>query len=246
MKFEAKVVEEIYASKVAKRYDHAVPPLFSVWKKRAFNESSLKKGDRVIVFCCGTGLDFGHIIKIIGKEGRIVGVDFSSQMLNLAQKKITKNKWDNVELIEADITSFDKRNIKNGMAATTTSKNSNNKLENFTLKNFTLDDMINKKFDVGVCTLGMSIIPNYKAAYENLTAMVKKQGEVIIGDMQLASGRLARLNPVTIHMAKKFGGTFDGHQNSLEITALMKKELTPVVKREFFFKSYYYCIGKKA
>ena len=189
-----------------------MPPFFVRWRKLAFNDSSLKSGDRVLVFCCGTGLDFPPILKKIGKDGEIVGVDFSSEMLNKAKEKISKNKWENIKLIEADITKF--------------------------------KDKLDKKFNVGVCTLGMSIIPEFKSAYYNLFSYVKKHGEIIIGDMQLASGGLARLNPVTISLAKKFGGTYEGHQNSIELCSIMKKELTEVRKREFFFKSYFYCIGK--
>ena len=209
---KSKKIEEIYAGKLAKKYDFSMPPFFTRWKKKAFNESSLKSGDRVLVFCCGTGLDFPHILKKIGKEGKIVGIDFSAEMLNKAKEKITENNWENIKLIEADITKF---------------KNEPD-----------------KKFDVGVCTLGMSIIPDYRTAYDNLVSHVKKHGEIIIGDMQLASGWLARLNFLTIFLAKKYGGTYEGHQNSLELYALMKNELTDVRKSEFFFKSYYYCIGK--
>ena len=133
-------------------------------------------------------------------------------MLNRAKEKIRKNKWENIELIEADITKF--------------------------------KDKLDKEFDAGVCTLGMSIIPDYKSAYHNLFSYIKKQGEIIIGDMQLASGRLDRLNPVTIFLAKKYGGSSEGHQNSIELCSMMKKELSEVRKSEFFFKSYFYCIGK--
>ena len=65
------------------------------------------------------------------------------------------------------------------------------------------ENKLNIKADVGVCTLGMSIIPDYEAAYRNLLFNVKKQGEIIIGDMQLASGLLSFFDPVTIFMAKK-------------------------------------------
>lgn len=212
MTLDSKKIEEIYAGNVAKRYDFSMPPFFAMWKKKAFNDSSLKSGDKVLVFCCGTGLDFPHIQRKIGKNGRIVGVDFSSEMLKQAKEKIEKNKWNNVELIEADITKF------NGE--------------------------FGGKFDAGVCTLGMSIIPDYKSAYRNLTSYVKSGGEIIIGDEQLASGWLAYLNPFTLLLAKKFGGTHEGHQNSLELYSMMKKELTGVIKREFFFNSYYYCIGR--
>jgi len=100
-------------------------------------------------------------------------------------------------------------------------------------------------FDAAVCTLGLSIIPEYKSAYSNLISHVKKHGEIIIGDMQLASGWRAKLNPITVLLAKKFGGSHEGHQNSLEIQSMMQTELSDVKKRDFFFRSYYYCIGKK-
>ena len=209
----SKTVKTIYKGKVAEKYDFSLPPFFIKWKRKAFNESSLKNGDKVLVFCCGTGLDFPHILDKIGKDGKIIGVDFSSEMLESAKDKIRKNNWENIELIEADITNFENK--------------------------------LNIKADVGVCTLGMSIIPDYEAAYRNLLFNVKKQGEIIIGDMQLASGWLSFFDPVTIFMAKKFGGTHKGHKNSLAIYNMMKNDLTEIIKREFFFKAYYYCIGKK-
>jgi len=212
MNLESKKVKEIYESKLTKKYDIRMPHSFTTWKKKAFNESSLKQGDRVIVYCCGTGLDFPHIIDKIGKEGKIIGVDYSSKMLQKAKEKIGKKKWSNIELIEADITKFKELEIK---------------------------------ADVGVCTLGMSIIPEFKTAYYNLLSNVREQGEIIIGDMQLASGWLARFNPLTVFLSKEFGGTVEGHQNSLDLYSLMEKELTIVKKREFFLKSYYYCIAKK-
>ncbi len=213
MNLDSIKVKGIYSGKVARKYDFSMPPFFLKWKKKAFNESSLRKGERVLVFCCGTGLDFPYLLNKIGKEGKITAVDFSAEMLNLAKQKIKKNNWKNIELIEADITKF--------------------------------ENIFKEKFDAGVCTLGMSIIPEYKMAYHNLLRHVKTGGEIIIGDMQLASGILAVFNPLTIFLAKKFGGTRAGHQNSLEIYAMMKKDLSNIKKREFFFGAYYYCIGKK-
>ncbi len=212
MSFDSNKVKQIYEGRVAKRYDFSMPPFFLKWKKLAFNDSALKKGDSVLVFCCGSGLDFSFILNKIGKEGKIVGVDFSSERLESAQQKINENNWDNISLIQADVTTFKYQ--------------------------------MEEKFDAGVCTLGMSIIPEFKSAYYNLLAHVKKNGELIIGDMQLAPGWLGQLNPFTIFLAKKFGGTHQGHQNSLEICRLMKKDLSNINKREFFFNAYFYCIGK--
>lgn len=213
MKGQINKIKRIYTDKVANHYDSPIPHFFRGYKKLAFNDSSLKKGDRVLVFCCGTGLDFPYILEKIGSEGEIVGVDFSSEMLNKVKEKIRMNKWENIKLIEADVTKF--------------------------------KDKIDKNFDVGVCTLGISIIPEYKAAYYNLLSHVKNQGEIIIGDIQLSSGWRSLFNPITVFLAKKYGGTYEGHKNSRELYSIMKRELTNVKKREFFFKSYYYCIGKK-
>lgn len=212
MSLDTKRIKDIYSGFTAKHYDLPISHFFGKYKRLAFDESSLKNGDRVLVFCCGTGLDFSYILKKIGKTGKIVGVDFSSQMLEIAKKRIRKKKWENVELIEADITK--------------------------------LEDLFDEKFDAGVCTLGISIIPEYRLAYNNLVANVKKQGEIIIGDAQLASGALARLNPVAIFLAKRYGGSYKGHQNSTELGNIINDELVGAIKREFFFKSYFYCIGK--
>ena len=89
-------------------------------------------------------------------------------------------------------------------------------------------EIFDTKFDAGVCTLGLSIIPEYKTAYSNLVSNIKKDGEIIIGDMQLASGWLASLNPFTIFLSKKYGGTFEGHKNSLELYEMMKNELSEI------------------
>jgi len=205
-------IKEIYSGKVAKGYDASMPPFFTMWKKKTFDVSSLKSGDRVLVFCCGTGADFPIILEKIGKNGKIVGVDFSSEMLRVAKEKIKSNKWTNVDLIEADVTKF--------------------KIDQ------------DEKFDAGVCTLGISIIPGFLSAYENLVSLVKNGGEIIIGDMQLASGILSGFDPITVLMAKKYGGTHEGHENSLHLRKMMRDKLSDVREREFFFRSYFYCIGR--
>ena len=102
MTSDSKKIEEIYAGKVAEEYDSSMPPLFTRWKKKAFDDSSLIRGNRVLVFCCGTGLDFPHILRKIGKEGGIVGVDFSSEMLNKANERISKNQWENILFLVYD------------------------------------------------------------------------------------------------------------------------------------------------
>ncbi|PLX21257.1 MAG: hypothetical protein C0597_03545 [Marinilabiliales bacterium] len=213
MKLEATKIKEIYNGNIVKHYDLPISHMFMKYKKQAFVNTSLKKGDKVLVFCCGTGLDFPFIMDKIGKEGKIVGVDFSHKMLKKAHKRIGKNNWKNIELVEADVTKYKVHE--------------------------------NDLYDAAVCTLGLSIIPEYQIAYCNLISAVKESGEIIIGDMQLASNRYAKFNPLTIFMAKKFGGSYEGHKNSLQIFELMKKNLKKVYKNEFFLGAYYFAIGYK-
>lgn len=208
---ETQKLMELYEGKQAKRYDAHVSHLFGRYKRYAFDESSLKKGDRVLVFCCGTGLDFPYILDKIGAGGLIVGVDFSPDMLQIANEKVIKNKWKNVELVVGDVKTF--------------------------------KDSLGRKFDAGVCTLGISVVPDYMTAYNNLRNHVRTGGEMIIGDARIVTGRWAFLNPVLVFMARKFGGSLEGHQNSANLCSLMTVDLTGFRKREFFFNSYFYAIG---
>lgn len=213
MKLTSEKVKAIYNGKTGKKYDMSMSHFFGRLKKKAFEASSLKKGDSVLVFCCGTGLDFPYIQSRIGTGGSIIGIDFSSQMLEKAAKLVERYDWENIELIQDDVT-----NLKNNYEF---------------------------KFDAGICTLGLSIIPNFKKAYDNLLSNIKENGELIIGDMKLATGWQARFNPLTIFFAKRFGGTLEGHKNSLEIISKMNQELTGVKFRDFFMGAYYICIGRK-
>lgn len=106
MKTESAKIKEIYSGRVTKYYDLPISHMFRKYKEKVFDVSSLKQGDRVLVYCCGTGLDFPEIENRIEEEGHIVGVDFSGEMLKKAEQRIEKHRWNNVELIEADVTAF--------------------------------------------------------------------------------------------------------------------------------------------
>ena len=87
-------VATLYANRItAMHYDLPISHFFGNYKRLTFEDSSLKTGDKVLVFCCGTGLDFPHILRRIGKDGHIVGVDFSAEMLSIAAKKISSSTF---------------------------------------------------------------------------------------------------------------------------------------------------------
>src|SRR4051795_9803556 len=58
---------------------------------RAVQALGLRPGDSVIDIACGTGLNFPAIEHVIGRDGRIVGVDLTDAMLAQSQDRIATN-----------------------------------------------------------------------------------------------------------------------------------------------------------
>ncbi len=213
MTITSEKIKKMYSGVSARHYDLPISHFFGNYKRIAIEESFLKMGDSVIVFCCGTGLDFSPIVKRVGEEGRIVGLDFSPTMLKQAEQKIRKKRWKNISLREVDVTE--------------------------------VGSSYQNQFDVGICTLGLSIIPDYQSAYTNLLSSVKPGGSIIIGDAQLATGPLSFFNPLTIFLARRYGGSNKGHKNSHHIRLMMERDLKDRKSGEFFMNSYFYCTGIK-
>ena len=59
-------MRETYSRGMARSYDRFTAHFFPKFKKLAFSASSLRPGDSALVFCRGTGLDFPHILEIVG------------------------------------------------------------------------------------------------------------------------------------------------------------------------------------
>lgn len=107
-----KSVEAAY-QRYARKYDLAVKLYRLIglhierYRSRAVELLRLKPGDCVVDLGCGTGLNFPLLIQNIGPEGRLIGVDFSSEMLARARKRVDRSGWKNVELIESDIAAYE-------------------------------------------------------------------------------------------------------------------------------------------
>ena len=59
-----------------------------------------KKGAKVLDLCTGTGSTLSHLRKRAGRDGLVVGIDFSTGMLKKAQPKI--RGFANVHLVQGD------------------------------------------------------------------------------------------------------------------------------------------------
>ena len=60
-------------------------------------------GDAVLDVGCGTGLCLPLLQRKVGPSGTIVGIDASTQMLDLARARVTEHGWDNVRLIAVPV-----------------------------------------------------------------------------------------------------------------------------------------------
>jgi len=104
-------VQDMYQSG-AKHYDLFVRiyPLIGLrmetYRSRAVELLRLKRGDLVVELGCGTGLNFSRILKQIGPEGRLIGVDLTPGMLACAQERVKCSGWKNIELVQSDITKY--------------------------------------------------------------------------------------------------------------------------------------------
>ena len=77
-------------------------------RRRAVSRLGLYPDSQVLEIGCGTGLSFQHILAHLDPEcGRLVGLDFSPQMLRQAAKRVAAHGWKNVELLEADASTMD-------------------------------------------------------------------------------------------------------------------------------------------
>lgn len=91
--------------RIARRYD-TVNTVLSVgtdggWRRRAARETGLRPGGSALDVACGSGKLTAELAKIAGGGGRVVGLDFSPQMLEVACRD-----HPGIEFIEGDALSL--------------------------------------------------------------------------------------------------------------------------------------------
>ncbi|RYL94883.1 demethylmenaquinone methyltransferase [Sporolactobacillus sp. THM7-4] len=91
---------------IYKKYD-AMNSLISfnhhkAWRRKADVIVHAAPGDKVLDVCCGTGDWTLALAKDVGPEGKVVGLDFSDNMLKVAKAKLDDSLLDNVTLVNGD------------------------------------------------------------------------------------------------------------------------------------------------
>lgn len=70
-------------------------------REKAVQALQLSPGGRVLDLGCGGGASFPYLIKAVGPTGQVVGVDISAQSCINARRRIERNGWKNVDVIES-------------------------------------------------------------------------------------------------------------------------------------------------
>jgi len=71
-------------------------------RQKAVELLHLKQGDRVLDMGCGMGGSFPYLVHSVGPSGEVVGVEISPEVTINTRRRIEKNEWRNVQVIEAD------------------------------------------------------------------------------------------------------------------------------------------------
>ena len=106
----------------------------------AIKELRLQRGNSVLDIACGTGANFRLLESQIGAEGVIVGVDYSNGMLEKARRKVEKRNWQNIILVRDDAGNLSADLLREHAGL--------------------------EKVDGVLCTLGLTVIPDWRSAFQ--------------------------------------------------------------------------------
>lgn len=143
--------------KISGFYDFFTERIYRNQRNELIEKLELQNGNSILLVACGTGIGFQPILKKIGKDGRIVGIDNSSKMLEIAKEKAKKNKWTNIKFINANAE---------------------------TINNDLIEREIGEKieFDFVIAELVFSVIPNWKTSIRKSIDLLKQNGKIGVLD----------------------------------------------------------------
>lgn len=73
------------------------------WRRFTVARAGLKPGDQALDVCCGTGMLSLELARVVTPGGRVVGLDFSPAMLQVARRRLVASLYGgSVELIEGN------------------------------------------------------------------------------------------------------------------------------------------------
>lgn len=149
-----------YYDKLSVIYDYISNWYYKKARQYAVKELELKKGQNVLNLPCGTGVNFKYFNEYLNNSGLIIGIDLSNGMLDKANRKIQKNGWTNIQTELNDATKIDQ-----------------NWHDYFRNGQITIDAVF--------CDLGLSGLPEWRYIIDNMIALLKPEGKIVILDWYL-------------------------------------------------------------
>lgn len=90
----------------ADSYDASPLSFWDYFGRRTIEQLSLPIGSRILDVCCGTGTSALPAAKIVGPTGKVVGVDLSRRLLELARVKAIQQRLANIQFEVGDMLSL--------------------------------------------------------------------------------------------------------------------------------------------
>ncbi len=149
---------ERYTS-VARVYDLvSAEPVYRRGRRLAIPLLDLRPGDTVVDIGCGTGLNFPLLARAVGPDGLVVGVDASTQMLAQAHRRRLGDAAPRVRLVHADATRLGADELVR---------------------------IIGTRADAALATYSLSLMDDWRPAFDLALGAVRAGGRVGVVDMQL-------------------------------------------------------------
>ena len=166
------------------------PLLYSGARTRAIELLDLRPGMKVLDLACGTGVNFTRIEQHIGRTGSLVGLDLTPAMLARARDRARSHGWRNVRLYESDASQLSAQRLEALCA-----------LES------------GGRFDAALCTLALSVIPDWQRAWAAVLSVVRPGGRVAVMDAghpdTRGGGRSIAARPVAWALGRVFAANND-------------------------------------
>jgi len=72
------------------------------WRKDTMRRMNVQKGSQALDLCCGTADWTIALADAVGPEGKVIGLDFSENMLKIGEQKVKEQKLEQVSLIHGN------------------------------------------------------------------------------------------------------------------------------------------------
>ena len=73
------------------------------WRRQCVEEIEIEKGKTVVDLMTGMGECWKHILKTSNKDSKLIGLDFSTEMINRAEKNKGKFEKSNIEIFKENV-----------------------------------------------------------------------------------------------------------------------------------------------